>query len=282
MRKSGRKERLDQVISRRRPDLSRSRIQGEIMAGRVLVDGKRADKPGTMVAAGVIIEILDPLNPYVSRGGLKIAGALDDLNIDVAGLVVLDVGASTGGFTDCLLQKGAGRVYALDVGYGQLDLKLRRDPRVVVMERFNIRRLEASDIADAVDLAVVDVSFISLTRVLPVLCRINVPFVLALIKPQFEAGRASASRGGGVIRDPAIHCQVIKEIMVFACREGYCCLDYTFSRFPGPKGNLEYFLYLQCRGNGPCRCPAEKEKKIADIVAEAHRLLVPGGGGDRC
>jgi len=268
-----RKERLDRLLGERRPDLSRSRIQAEIMAGNVVVDGRVSDKPGTIFHSSVDIELREPENPYVSRGGLKIEGALPELSIDVGGLVVLDVGSSTGGFTDCLLKKGAKLVYALDVGYGQLDQGLRNDPRVVVMERLNVRYLKRQDLDTLPDLAVVDVSFISLSKVLPVLNELNIPAVLALVKPQFEAGRADAGKGKGVIRDPELHRRVLKNTGDYACKAGYCFRDLAFSRWPGPKGNIEYFVYFEAKTDRKCRCRPEYGGNIDLVVEQAHRYL---------
>ncbi len=273
MKHSRRKRRLDQLLQETRPDLSRSRIQSEIMAGKVLVDGNLCDKPGTLVEENAEINILSTDNPYVSRGGLKLAGALQDLAIDVDGLVVLDVGASTGGFTDCLLQKGARLVYALDVGYGQLDYNLRQNPAVVVMERFNVRYLQPSDIPEIPDLAVIDVSFISLDKIVPVLFNLAVPALLALVKPQFEVGRDDAGKGKGVIRDPGLHHLVLRNVLEQACKTGYCCRNVVFSRCPGPKGNIEYFVYLAGREEEPCSCPKDYNNLISGVVEQAHRLL---------
>jgi 23S rRNA (cytidine1920-2'-O)/16S rRNA (cytidine1409-2'-O)-methyltransferase len=265
--------RLDLLLVERYPDLSRSRVQGEIMAGRVRVNGRVCDKPGSLVSPDAQVELSTPDNPYTGRGGLKLEGALEDLNLDVQDLVVLDAGASTGGFTDCLLQKGARRVYAIDVGYGQLAWTLRQDPRVTVMERFNIRNLKPEHLPEAPHLAVSDVSFISLKLVIPVLRAAGVPALLALIKPQFEAGRAQADKGRGVIRDPGAHRAVLLDLIEFACRAGYCCSGLTFSRRPGPRGNLEFFAHwIDARG-GPCLCPAEPAGLIQTVVEQAHRIL---------
>lgn len=274
MKSSRQKKRLDLLLHRLKPELSRSRIQSEIMAGKALVNGSVCDKPGTLVEESAEIKLLEPDNPYVSRGGLKLEKALEDLAMTVGGLVVLDVGASTGGFTDCLLQNGARRVYALDVGYGQLDYSLRRNPAVVVMERFNARFLKPEDIPEVPDLAVIDVSFISLLKVLPVLCRLEIPHVLALVKPQFEAGKADAERGRGVIRDPDLHCRVLTDIIEDACKTGYCCRDITFSKYPGPKGNIEYFGYFSREKAGVCKCREDYKEKTAKTVEEAHLLLL--------
>jgi len=270
---STKKQRLDILLTEYRPDFSRSRVQAEIMAGRVMVDGRVIDKPGTTIAAGAVISLLEPENPYVSRGGLKIDGALEALSIDVNGLKVLDVGASTGGFSDCLLSKGAALVYALDVGYGQLAQSLRNDHRVVVMERYNVRHLQEKDLPVKPDLATVDVSFISLTKVLPVLANLQIPAVLALVKPQFEAGRADADRGGGVIRDPAVHRRVLRNMIEFACQSGYCCHGITYSQWPGPKGNVEYFIYLMYREESACNCMPEHASKLEEVVVRAHNTL---------
>ncbi len=243
------------------------------MAGNVTVDGRVVDKPGTMLNESVEIRLREVENRYVSRGGLKLAGALEGLSINVEGLVILDVGASTGGFTDCLLQKGAKLVYALDVGYGQLAFSLRSDPRVVTMERFNVRSLKEDDLEIKPDLAVVDVSFISLARVIPVIAGIGIPAVLALVKPQFEAGRAEADRGRGVIRDPELHRRVLDETAARACQSGYCCAGIAYSGWPGPKGNIEYFVYLKNRENDRCTCLQDLGELAAEVVGSAHREL---------
>lgn len=274
MSRQDRKERLDRLLGEQRPDLSRSRIQAEIMAGNVLVNGRVSDKPGTLYHNAVDIELRETENPYVSRGGLKIEGALKEFSIDVNGLVILDVGSSTGGFTDCLLQNGAKLVYALDVGYGQLDVGLRNDPRVVVMERFNVRHLKRQDLDSLPDLAVVDVSFISLSKVLPVLKELNIHTVLALVKPQFEVGRADAGKGKGVIRDPELHQEVLKNVVGFACSAGYCFRGIAFSRWPGPKGNIEYFIYLETQADQDCKCRSDNASSIDRVIDQAHHLLI--------
>lgn len=267
--------RLDRLLMKRFPALTRSRARAEIMAGRVLLDGRVCDKPGTLVSPDAELTLRPAENPYVSRGGLKLAGALEVLPVTVRNRVVLDVGASTGGFTDCLLQKGARRVIALDVGYGQLDWNLRRNPAVTVLERFNIRRLKAQDLPEPPELATVDVSFISLKLVLPVLAAAGIGAVLALVKPQFEAGRAAASRGRGVIRDPALHRAVLADLAAFACRTGYCCAGVTYSPLPGPRGNIEFFIYWVLNP-GSCRCPAGLEETLGATVDLAHRSLKNG------
>ena len=226
------KNRLDLVMLEKTPGLSRNKAQALIMAGKVCVNGIRADKPGSLIDVDAEVTIIESANPYASRGGLKLEGALLQFGLDVKGLTVLDVGASTGGFTDCLLKMGASQVIALDVGYGQLDLKLRNDQRVMVMERFNIRNLKPDDLAGAPDLAVVDVSFISLKLVIPVLFNCAVPGLVALVKPQFEVGKSDAGRGRGVIRDPLLHRQVLNEIISASRQTGYYCRDLTLSKYP--------------------------------------------------
>ncbi len=273
MKKKPGRERLDLLLLESFSGLSRSLARAEIMAGRVLVEGKVCTKPGMLYPRDAQITLLEPRQRYVSRGGFKLAGALDDLGLAVEGLTVLDVGASTGGFTDCLLQRGAGLVIALDVGYGQLDWSLRRHPQVTVMERFNIRHLRPQDLPGIPDLAVIDLSFISLKLVLPVLRENGIPVILALVKPQFEVGRREAGRGKGVIRDPQLHRAVLRDLLGFACDAGYCAAALSFSRLPGSRGNLEFFIYLK-RGDGGCSCRMKTEEEISDVVNRAHCELV--------
>ncbi|MFO7952384.1 MAG: TlyA family RNA methyltransferase [Bacillota bacterium] len=274
MNRKGRKVRLDQLLQEKRPELSRSRLQAEIMAGKVLVNGKVCDKPGFLVKEDASIEIREPENPYVSRGGLKLEGALKDFKIEVQGFIVLDVGASTGGFTDCFLKNGAKLVYALDVSYGQLDYSLRGDSRVVMMERWNIRYLGPADINCRPDLATIDVSFISLKKVLPVMESLTIPELLALVKPQFEAGRADVSRGEGVIRNPALHKKILSDLIIYSCENNYCFKDITVSQYPGPKGNLEYFLYLTRKSKEVCNCSNAASNLVNKTVDEAHRRFL--------
>ncbi|MEW5784906.1 MAG: TlyA family RNA methyltransferase [Bacillota bacterium] len=270
MKESDRTLRLDILLVERCPELTRNRARAEIMAGRVRVNGRICDKPGTLVNREAPLELLLPENPYVSRGGLKLAGALEDLDLDVEHLAVLDIGASTGGFTDCLLSKGARHVYALDVGHGQLDWRLRRHGQVTVMERFNVRHLQRRHLPEIPDLATVDVSFISLKLVLPVLHELAVAAVLTLVKPQFEAGRVQAGKGRGVIRDPALHRVILLEIIQAACRAGYCYSGLAASRWPGPRGNREFFLYGRRRG-ADCRCPVNAAELVDRVVDDAHK-----------
>ncbi len=236
-------ERLDKLLVERGLALSRERAQALILAARVRVDGQPVTKAGRMVSRESVIEIAGEGLRYVSRGGLKLEHALDHFAIDVSGLVALDVGASTGGFTDCLLQRGARRVYAVDVGYGQLDWKLRRDDRVVVIERANIRYLEPERLPEPVDVATVDTSFISLRLVIPRVTAFLRPQgrLVCLIKPQFEAGRGRVGKGG-VVRDPAVHDAVCRDVAAFAGQCGLRVLGITPSPIRGPKGNREFLM----------------------------------------
>jgi 23S rRNA (cytidine1920-2'-O)/16S rRNA (cytidine1409-2'-O)-methyltransferase len=215
------------------------------MAGQVLVDDVPVDKAGTRVRDDAVVRLRGAASRYVSRGGDKLEGALQDLGVDPAGKVCLDVGASTGGFTDCLLQHGAVRVYAVDVGYGQLDAKLRSDSRVVVLERVNARALEASMVGDAIDLVVADVAFISLRLVVPALAAVasNAQWLL-LVKPQFEVGRDQVGKGG-VVRDDALRSAAVESVREAAEGLGWREIARVDSRLAGPKGNREIFLHLR-------------------------------------
>jgi 23S rRNA (cytidine1920-2'-O)/16S rRNA (cytidine1409-2'-O)-methyltransferase len=242
------KERLDRLLVDRA--LVESREQGRrlIMAGEVLVDEQVVDKPGQPVPVDAEIRVRAQLK-YVSRGGLKLEAALDEFALDVTGLTVVDVGASTGGFTDCLLQRGAARVYAVDVGYGQLAWKLRQDERVITLERTNIRHLETLPDGALVDLAVIDASFIGLSLVLPPTRRLLAPggMVIALIKPQFEAGRQHVGKGG-VVRDRKIHRRVIEDAVALAHAHSLRVAGLTVSPAPGPAGNIEFLIWLRPEG----------------------------------
>lgn len=254
--------RIDRLLVDR--GLVESREQGarHIMAGEVLVDGKRVDKAGAMVAPDVAVE-LQGRAPYVSRGGEKLAHALDAFRVKIAGRFCLDVGASTGGFTDCLLQRGAARVYAIDVGTAQLDAKLRKDPRVVVMEQSNARALDPRIFGDQPTLAVIDVSFISLEKILPAVFGVLAPRgeVLALVKPQFEVGREAVGKGG-VVREPALHRAAVARLARFAVLRGWHVLGVTASPLRGPKGNREFFLHCSSHG----RTASDLESMIARSV----------------
>ena len=240
------KVRLDTLLVKRGFYDSRRRAQAAIMAGLVLVAEEKVNKAGTRIKKDAPLRILGDDHPYVSRGGLKLAKALRVFEIKLDGKVVLDVGASTGGFTDCALKHGAKRVYAVDVGWGQLAWPLRQDPRVAVWERTNIRYLQPDHLPERVDFACIDVSFISLKKVLPALAKLLLPEgeVVALIKPQFEAGREKVGRGG-VVRDPAVHREVLHRVVLAARHLGFGILGLTFSPLRGAKGNREYLLYAK-------------------------------------
>ena len=240
------KSRLDVLIVDRGLAPSRERAQALILAGQVTVDGKVVSKAGTAVAIDATVDLLKPDHPYVSRGGVKLAHALDVFQVDPRGRVALDVGASTGGFTDVLLQRGATKVIALDVGHGQLDWKLRNDPRVVVREGVNARALTADDVPERVTMVTIDVAFISLTYILPALPPFLEPRadVVALVKPQFEAGRDEV-RKGGLVTDPAVHEAVIASVTESANALGFRRLGMTPSPITGATGNREFFLHLQ-------------------------------------
>ncbi len=238
--------RIDSLLSERGIFPSRSRAAASVLAGDVLLlpDRRRATKPGELVPENVEVEVA-AAPQFVSRGGIKLANALDALGLDVSGRRALDIGASTGGFTDCLLQRGAAHVVAVDVAYGELDWRLRSDQRVTVLERRNARTLEPRELPYAADLVVIDVSFISLRKVLPAAlgCTAEAFDGLALVKPQFEAGREHVGKGG-VVRDPAARRRALIEVATFATGAGAAVLGYASSGLPGPKGNLETFVWL--------------------------------------
>jgi 23S rRNA (cytidine1920-2'-O)/16S rRNA (cytidine1409-2'-O)-methyltransferase len=238
--------RLDVLLVERGLAPSRERARRLVMAGEVLVDGVPAAKPGTPTSRAATIDVRAPARAFVSRGGEKLAGALDAFGIDPTGWRVLDVGASTGGFTDCLLQRGARRVVAVDVGYGQLAWSLRTDPRVEVHERTNARHLAPDFLDEPVDLAVVDVSFISLRLVLPALAPLVRPGggVLALVKPNFEVGRDRVG-AGGVVRDPAVRAAAVRDVVAAATAQGLHVRGEVASPLVGPKGNRETFVWLE-------------------------------------
>lgn len=225
---------------------SRERAKGLILSGDVSVNGNPVNKAGTLIEETAEIELTGKDIPYVSRGGLKLEKAIKEFNINVKDKTVIDVGASTGGFTDCLLQYGAKRVYAVDVGYGQLAWKLRKDQRVVIIERKNIRYIKPSDIGEQVDIATIDVSFISLKLVLPAVKNLlkDNGEIIALIKPQFEVGKGKVGKGG-IVREMEKHEKVISEIKSFAIDLGFKVLNVTESPIAGQKGNVEFLIYLQ-------------------------------------
>ena len=242
------KTRLDVLLVERGLVPSRERARALILAGQVRVDGQAVTKAGTPVAQSAAIDLVTPDHPYVGRGGLKLAHALDLFHIAVTGRRALDIGASTGGFTDVLLQRGAADVVALDVGHNQLDWKLRSDPRVIVREGVNARALTAQDVPHPVDIIVIDVSFISLTYILPELPKLLAPGgdVVALVKPQFEAGRAEVGKGG-IVSDPAVHEAVIARVRASAEALGFEACGLTPSPITGASGNREFLLHLRRR-----------------------------------
>jgi 23S rRNA (cytidine1920-2'-O)/16S rRNA (cytidine1409-2'-O)-methyltransferase len=242
---SKKKHRLDQVLVEKKLAKSRQRAQAIIMAGAVLVNDQPVLKAGKLISPEDKIELRGREMPFVSRGGLKLDGVLDTLQVDVTHKICLDVGASTGGFTDCLLQRGAELIYAVDVGYGQLAWKLRQDPRVVVIERTNIRKMPADALPHPVDLVTIDVSFISLKIVVPDVVKYvkKDARILALIKPQFEVGKNQVGKGG-VVRDPVMHHQVIEQLTEFFAGIGLQSEAVVPSALIGPKGNREFFIYL--------------------------------------
>ena len=263
------KKRLDVLLVERLYAETRSKAQAIIMSGNVYVNGQKADKPGTSYEENVEIEVRGSVCPYVSRGGLKLEKALRDFGVKPEGYVCSDSGASTGGFTDCLLQQGAKKVFAIDVGYGQLDWKIRSDDRVVVMERTNIRYVTPEDLGEPLDLSVIDVSFIGLEIVLPTIKNLLKPDsgqVLCLIKPQFEAGKENVGKKG-VVRDPKIHQMVLDNFVSLVKSLGFTILGLTFSPVKGPEGNIEFLGHLTLGD------VTGIEPDTADVVAQAHKTL---------
>jgi 23S rRNA (cytidine1920-2'-O)/16S rRNA (cytidine1409-2'-O)-methyltransferase len=241
----GKRERLDLILMERQLVMSREEGRRRILAAEVLVNEQPLTKAGALVDRTAEIR-LKTVSPYVSRGGFKLEKALRQFNVDVTDKVALDVGASTGGFTHCLISHGARQVYAVDVGYGQLDWKLRNDPRIIVLEKRNIRYLEATDLPSAADIATIDVSFISLRLVLPRVKTLLSPSgeIIALIKPQFEVGKGKVGKGG-VVRSHEEHARVVEEIKEAAAALGFIIQEVTESPLHGPKGNKEFFIYLR-------------------------------------
>jgi 23S rRNA (cytidine1920-2'-O)/16S rRNA (cytidine1409-2'-O)-methyltransferase len=263
------KKRLDVLLTERLYAETRTKAQAIIMSGNVYVNGQKADKPGMSFEETVDIEVRGAVCPYVSRGGLKLEKALRDFGVDVTGYVCSDSGASTGGFTDCLLQQGASKVFAIDVGYGQLDWKIRSDPRVVVMERTNVRYVTPEQLGEPLDLSVIDVSFISLSIVLPVIKTFLKPEsgqVLCLIKPQFEAGKEKVGKKG-VVREPETHKEVLDNFVALADKLGFTILGLTFSPVKGPEGNIEFLGHLTLAEAAGIR------PDTAAVVAQAHDTL---------
>jgi len=262
------KERLDVLLVKQNLAPSREKAKAIIMAGSVLVDGQREDKAGSMFPDTVKLTIKGHTLPYVSRGGLKLEKAMTHFDLSLDGKVCMDVGASTGGFTDCMLQNGAVKVYSVDVGHGQLDWKLRNDPRVVCMERTNIRYVTPEDLEEKAEFVSIDVSFISLTKVLPPVRELmeDGAEMVCLIKPQFEAGREKVGKKG-VVRDPAVHREVIGKVVDFARGLSFGVLHLEFSPIKGPEGNIEYLLHLRKQEEG------QGEVDIRGVVEQAHRDL---------
>lgn len=266
------KERLDILLVNRNLAESREKAKAIIMSGIVYVDGQKEDKAGTTFDEAVSIEVRGATLKYVSRGGLKLEKAMTHFGVTLDGKICMDVGSSTGGFTDCMLQNGAVKVYAVDVGHGQLAWKLRNDERVVCMEKTNIRYVTEADIPDKIQFSSIDVSFISLTKVLaPVKALLaDDGQIVCLIKPQFEAGREKVGKKG-VVREKSTHLEVIEQVIAYAQSIGFGILNLEFSPIKGPEGNIEYLLYLQ---NNPERYPAEAAPVDAKrIVDEAHGTL---------
>ncbi|MCD7841630.1 MAG: TlyA family RNA methyltransferase [Lachnospiraceae bacterium] len=274
------KERLDILLVQRALAPSREKAKALIMAGEVLVDGQREDKAGTMIDTSAAITVKGGKLRYVSRGGLKLEKAMQTFDgITPDGKVCMDVGSSTGGFTDCMLQNGARKVYAVDVGHGQLDWGLRNDPRVVCMERTNIRYVVLEDIEEAPSFVSIDVSFISLTKVLTPVRNLMAGEgdIVCLIKPQFEAGREKVGKKG-VVRDPKVHEEVIRIVIDYAAGIGLPAHALDYSPVKGPEGNIEYLVWLKKNGDAPTEATGENDGIVADrdvvrVVAEAHAAL---------
>ena len=265
------KKRLDVLQTEQLLAESRTKAQAIIMSGLVYVNGQKADKPGVSYEENVQIEVRGNVCPYVSRGGLKLEKALRDFGVKPEGYVCSDSGASTGGFTDCLLQQGASKVFAIDVGYGELDWKIRSDPRVVVMERTNIRYVTPEQLGEPLDLSVIDVSFISLKIVLPTIKTLLKPNgqVLCLIKPQFEAGKDKVGKKG-VVREKSTHREVLDNFVALAKELEFAILGLTFSPVKGPAGNIEFLAHLTLAD------AAGIEPNTAQVVEDAHNTLNKG------
>ena len=267
------KERLDVLLVKRNLAESREKAKAIIMSGNVFVEDQREDKAGTTFPEDVKIEVRGHVMPYVSRGGLKLEKAMKNFGVTLKDKVCMDVGASTGGFTDCMLQNGAVKVYSIDVGYGQLDWKLRNDPRVVCMEKTNIRYVVPEDLEGPAAFSSIDVSFISLTKVLlPVRNLLTEDGeVVCLIKPQFEAGREKVGKKG-VVRDPKVHEEVIEKVRDYAMSISMEPCHLSFSPIKGPEGNIEYLLHLKKHPEGT-EVPVSLDVSVEDVVKEAHGQL---------
>ena len=267
------KKRLDMLMMERALAPSREKAKTFIMAGDVYVDGQKEDKAGTMFPETVKIEVRGNTLPYVSRGGLKLEKAMKNFDITLQDKVCMDIGASTGGFTDCMLQNGARKVFSIDVGYGQLAWKLRQDDRVVCMERTNIRYVTIEDTKEFADFASIDVSFISLKLVLPVAHNLIIPGgeIVALIKPQFEAGKDKVGKKG-VVREKSTHIEVIEMVSKFAVETGFSILNLDYSPIKGPEGNIEYLIHLRNSNEGYTFNEEDYKQKIIKVVEDSHKL----------
>ncbi len=277
---SGGKKRIDLLLVEQGRFPSREQAQRAVMAGRVFYDGRLIDKAGVAVAPGGEIEVRGDSCPYVSRGGIKLESALGGFGIDVGGKVALDAGASTGGFTQCLLQHGATRVYAVDVGYGQLAWELRRDERVRVIERTNLRYLTPEALGERVEFVTLDLSFISLAKVLGAVRELLRPGgeVLALVKPQFEAGRGQVGKGG-IVKDAAVQQAVLEQVSAAACQLGFQIRGVTYSTIPGADGNIEFFLWLGYDPEKPPQDAVLSPEQASQVVAAAHSGVRSQGSG---
>lgn len=266
------KERLDVLLVQRGLAPGRDQAKAYIMAGNVYVDGMKEDKAGTKIPVTAEIEVRDAAMKYVSRGGYKLEKAMEVFPITLTDKICLDIGASTGGFTDCMLQNGAAKVYSIDVGYGQFAWKLRNDPRVVCLEKTNVRYVTQEQVPDAADFASIDVSFISLTKVLPAVLGVMKEDgqLVCLIKPQFEAGREKVGKNG-VVKDIAVHKEVILMIADYAMANGLGVMGLDFSPIKGPKGNIEYLIYLDKKQPGATK--EEVHTWVEEIAAKSHEVL---------
>ncbi len=266
------KERLDVLLVQQGLANSRELAKAYIMAGNVYVDGQKEDKAGTKVAVTAKLEVKGNQMKYVSRGGYKLEKAMDVFGIRLDGKICLDIGASTGGFTDCMLQNGASKVYAIDVGYGQFAWKLRNDERVVCLEKTNVRYVTHEQVPDEGDFASIDVSFISLTKVLPAVLGVlgEKGQMVCLIKPQFEAGREKVGKKG-VVRDSSVHREVIEMIVEYVRTQGLGILGLDFSPIKGPEGNIEYLIYLDKSRSGMHE--DEVQARVDTVVAQSHKIL---------
>ncbi|MBR4014850.1 MAG: TlyA family RNA methyltransferase [Anaerotignum sp.] len=266
------KERLDVLLVQQNLASSRELAKAYIMAGNVYVDGVKEDKAGTKIPVTAQLEVRGNQMKYVSRGGYKLEKAIEEFDICLEGKICLDIGASTGGFTDCMLQNSAAKVYAIDVGYGQFAWKLRQDQRVVCLEKTNVRYVTHEQVPDRGDFASIDVSFISLTKVLPAVLNVlgEKGQLVCLIKPQFEAGREKVGKKG-VVKDIAVHREVIEKIYAYAKEQGLGILGLSFSPIKGPEGNIEYLIYLDKTRQGMTEEMAQE--KLQQVVQDSHEIL---------